>query len=1381
MELKPPGVVADLRGSKELSGHRAKATSSILKRTTLSRRREQSQEVGDLKSDRSLLPSQPNNTGSRTQGNGNGKLNLLAEPETSRECAEKPRSQSHSRGQHDSHGGRRSQVMQSHYAPVVDISSDSEKYQEKLVNNYAYKNQRITYPVASLNLVQNHGYDRDTQQLPFPRSGSTMPSSRPMFHPSTGTKRVTVTRKDPTQNIRVENGTYTYHDAQSMASTAQEATSGKTSRPRRAQGNLCNSPISSSPSRSSFGPIDRRYSNLEVREPRSKSRKHTRFVSPQSEDVQQKDLLATVDDPLPPRKRTRIDSTVPKLFGRNHPSQGPGHPIEDDDEDNLTAAMRRGGSNAKIIPRVQTQDVEMSDASLDSHQIQDNGVSQSWPVSTIHKPEDQLSVRDVPDRNVTALLVERMAAKARGTIGKVDAENNSVKDVTTAFKKKAAPNPELPRGGSLPGKTGLERSMSPSLAAVADDSIYSTSPSNTYRVLYEAVLAKSRLNDADNRALLPIGNPKLTEISKSIHDSQTATTDHTTSNSHEVVPVLKKIEPYSSLLLQRGVAMELSDELPNHDIRADLERTKVRKVEKEELTRGGPKRKRKDEYQQEQGIRIDRMSKGRKGTVQKATEQLNERKTPLGKAVADEQVHEPMMTAEMEYPIVVEEPEDALVSHGNFHHTPYSRKETDSTLDTVESLLNHSLILSSELVKPSVSPLMLKASHRRTGFFSTPAINVFKKQAIVAGQRRDLARDLARQPGRESVLKAEPKMNTSSKNFSSVPLSQVTEEDHTIMRLRTEGMTFASIATELAIRLGSKKSQYNVRDRFRRLKLTFKPISGAPVRGPTPSPSDLTHVKDVASAELPEKAACDLEGSQRSTDTLSTPLSSGQEMNTIQRPTTGGKSVGQATLHSWLNSDCIASSEEEDEGHMLRYNKDSPFDESAPSDRDLCHWAYAVKRKAWTSDRTEVEVEWVQCGKVYSSITAVNAAATEWLKLPHSIQSAGRLVSLAYEFDEETGLARNTLKGSAATVRTIVHRFLRTFQDGVLPDPKEGWLAKKVYDVFFTIQEWLLSHTNDNSSSDPEMPVEVVNDTEGGEVVSHVDEGIEVEEDSGFPSVKPQHVAIDAAANEEPQDLLGVADSKQAHSTEAPSIISMLPIDLEQMDTIHDSFGSYNEIVTDEIDEGNIDHLFEEMENSTMNVLSDTVQTEPGKTSVNIRDLSAPTVHLFNNTSMDSGEASGDNASSVDWQLDGTSSPRRPRNSSHTFSTQPSPPTNRNKPTFDMHRNPIPQLAIPSSIYTILDRANRSAAQFFLAKQDAMTHARYKKRYDYVIKKSNEEKRLRALCDALEELDEASYDDGEDEVNADESKGFFDETFQLDGKEVRVWVWQRGLEAPRNI
>jgi len=76
-----------------------------------------------------------------------------------------------------------------------------------------------------------------------------------------------------------------------------------------------------------------------------------------------------------------------------------------------------------------------------------------------------------------------------------------------------------------------------------------------------------------------------------------------------------------------------------------------------------------------------------------------------------------------------------------------------------------------------------------------------------------------------------------------------------------------------------------------------------------------------------------------------------------------------------------------------------------------------------------------------------------------------------------------------------------------------------------------------------------------------------------------------------------------------------------------------------------------------------------------------------------------------------------------------------------------------------------------------MTPKRARVRYDYFVRKSTEETRVRAICDSLE-FDIAEADE---EGGGDERKLCFDESFRVSGKEVRVWVWQRGLEAPRNI
>jgi len=146
--------------------------------------------------------------------------------------------------------------------------------------------------------------------------------------------------------------------------------------------------------------------------------------------------------------------------------------------------------------------------------------------------------------------------------------------------------------------------------------------------------------------------------------------------------------------------------------------------------------------------------------------------------------------------------------------------------------------------------------------------------------------------------------------------------------------------------------------------------------------------------------------------------------------------------------------EEEEEGEgEIEAREWFYFDTSPINDEDLCHWQYSVTRKVWTSDQDEDEADWQQFQGVHSSLAEANNLATEWLNSPSNAAFVGISLSVQYERHPDTGMATNTLKGTKGTVRLAVHRQMVTHHDYTLPESKEGWLRKKVYDIYYTVQD----------------------------------------------------------------------------------------------------------------------------------------------------------------------------------------------------------------------------------------------------------------------------------------------------------------------------------------
>jgi len=405
------------------------------------------------------------------------------------------------------------------------------------------------------------------------------------------------------------------------------------------------------------------------------------------------------------------------------------------------------------------------------------------------------------------------------------------------------------------------------------------------------------------------------------------------------------------------------------------------------------------------------------------------------------------------------------------------------------------------------------------------------------------------------------------------------------------------------------------------------------------------------------------------------PARESRQEHTYERPKTGGKSITPEMLRlmdiSGTNTEDEKNREEEEEGEgEIEAREWFYFDTSPINDEDSCHWQYFVTRKVWTSDQDEDEAEWQQFDGVYTSLSETNDLATERLNSPSNAAFVGISLSVQYERHADTGMATNTLKGTKGTVRLAVQRQLVAYHDYTLPESKEGWLRKKVYDIYYTVQD--AEQETSSSSQVSGFSTSLSND-----LSVNVTETYELRDESRARNREDK----DAASRE-----IRPPSRKQ---TPRPNMTDTSPPPRGQARAISPS-------------------------------------------------------------------------SSAAWKArDGTA------------------------------LQSAPYLATPSSIYTVLDRANRAAGAFFMEKRHSMQPERHK-RIDYVtVAKPKDDKQVRDYCDALEAEIEGDNDDGYDGVVAEEKKGggealerkkgFFNRSFRLGGKEVTVWVLERELEAPRNI
>jgi hypothetical protein len=165
----------------------------------------------------------------------------------------------------------------------------------------------------------------------------------------------------------------------------------------------------------------------------------------------------------------------------------------------------------------------------------------------------------------------------------------------------------------------------------------------------------------------------------------------------------------------------------------------------------------------------------------------------------------------------------------------------------------------------------------------------------------------------------------------------------------------------------------------------------------------------------------------------------------LQRSTTGGKQVNEDALRAYIATlDDDPSSELEDEPKPEELKReDSPITHD-----DQYHWAYQVKRKTWSHEDNEEEIDWFVCSKVYASLDKANdAAGQEILHQREGLTTGADSRVFSRELDEND-MAHYYVELPEGYIRVKVDRFLRARMSGCFPEHKSGWLNKTGWDIF---------------------------------------------------------------------------------------------------------------------------------------------------------------------------------------------------------------------------------------------------------------------------------------------------------------------------------------------
>ena len=313
-------------------------------------------------------------------------------------------------------------------------------------------------------------------------------------------------------------------------------------------------------------------------------------------------------------------------------------------------------------------------------------------------------------------------------------------------------------------------------------------------------------------------------------------------------------------------------------------------------------------------------------------------------------------------------------------------------------------------------------------------------------------------------------------------LGEILQEDIRLYRRRSTGSTFKEVLILLEKCFGWDKSVDTLRKRYKQVKEAILAANVDPmlidhadgneaarqevnrkIHGTWPLPpteklrdanGHYVAVVRPSSQSSPNAGGWDSPASGLSFEskTLSGSLVSSPLQDNVggqPRPHTGGKTMTQDVLHYYLQG--FAEQQARDSEDVAPERESSPVTEE-----DYCHFAYQVECRQVSKEELDDEVrigdaQWDVCCGPFDNLLQANIAATNRIfRVPKGWRSA---VDLSEGHKMETrklegDMEFHELIGTAGGIRQVqVTRYLRTHQDGILPQNKNGWVPKTIYFV----------------------------------------------------------------------------------------------------------------------------------------------------------------------------------------------------------------------------------------------------------------------------------------------------------------------------------------------
>jgi len=178
-----------------------------------------------------------------------------------------------------------------------------------------------------------------------------------------------------------------------------------------------------------------------------------------------------------------------------------------------------------------------------------------------------------------------------------------------------------------------------------------------------------------------------------------------------------------------------------------------------------------------------------------------------------------------------------------------------------------------------------------------------------------------------------------------------------------------------------------------------------------------------------------------------------------ERPTSGGKCISYEAMveqYKYL--------QEQDDEPVLEFVRDA----SPPTEADMIHCLYQVKRKTWLPGEDEEDVEWKVIGENdYTSLLDAVEALDKEVAVEREGMGIARNPTRMTRANDKRGLPYWYVALPDGFFRIQLERYFRNTHHGELPSSKLGWLRK---DYFYVMKRITVVENGRTTSHDRRLP-----------------------------------------------------------------------------------------------------------------------------------------------------------------------------------------------------------------------------------------------------------------------------------------------------------------------